>query len=748
MNKLKPITYQIALAILFFSGALFLSETAFGQRSINSSLNTAKKAAAKLDYPEAIKIYKEVLLVEASNAKALEGLIDIYLYRYEIFDSAEVYIKQRINSMEADTNHQVFFDYGNCLRFQERQYEAIDQYLFFKKTGLTKNRFAYLEPEVNEHLETCRYALKNKKIVNGNNTYTVENMDFFINSVDSEYTPVYIEEDNLLLYNARYKDFEYEEVTEDNKYYENIYYFDLEESVASSYNPGIKQDNHHAVIGRCSFNDSILIFYKNKIWVSAIEQDRLNQIDPLPDELGQFYFQPSGIFTDNGNTIIFSAMDRIQEEGGNLDIYISFKKDTIWSAPKRISPIINSEKDEDSPFLSADGKTLYFSSKGHNSSGGYDFFKSEFVDGEWTYPENLGYPMNSAGDDIYLSFTKDGKRGFFSSNRQGGFGGMDIYNFTVDQKTITGIAHDKEGNPLSGVEITLFNLTTGTEEYSGTDEDGTFEFDVEADQEFKLLGKKDEYFDGTSTVNTMLNDLIVETELMLEKDPGISIYALITDKKSGELLDSVKMTITDNMTGTTETHVTTDAGDYRKALADKKLEDRGSYNFTFEKNGYLTKTITYNTVFQKEGVYNLHEDMEISLEKIEIGGDLREMIDINPIYFDVGKHNIRSDAALELDKIVKVMNENPGMVIELGSHTDSRGSASSNLSLSEKRANSSAQYIKQRITNPERIYGKGYGETRLVNGCSDGVRCSKEEHQENRRTEFIIIRFESITVEK
>jgi outer membrane protein OmpA-like peptidoglycan-associated protein len=132
--------------------------------------------------------------------------------------------------------------------------------------------------------------------------------------------------------------------------------------------------------------------------------------------------------------------------------------------------------------------------------------------------------------------------------------------------------------------------------------------------------------------------------------------------------------------------------------------------------------------------------MDISLEKLEVGEDLSKIIDIKPIYFDVGKSNIRPDAAVELDKIVKVMNENPNMVIELGSHTDSRGSASSNLSLSEKRAQSSADYIKARITNPERIYGKGFGETRLVNECADGVRCSKEKHQENRRTEFIIVR--------
>jgi outer membrane protein OmpA-like peptidoglycan-associated protein/tetratricopeptide (TPR) repeat protein len=712
----------------------------YAQKSINSVLNDAKKKRSKLDYSQAIKLFQEALEIEPQNSKALEGLVEIYLYQYELYDSAEVYIKKRIASAEMDPNDIIRYDYANCLRLQERPIEAIEQYQHFKKNGLTKNKNAYLDEEVNFHLETCRYAIKNKAIVNDNNTYSVENMEFFINSVDSEYTPVFIEEDSVLLYNARYKDFESEEITEDNKYYENIYYFDLVESVASSYNPGIKQDNHHAVIGRRRDNKDILIFYKNKIWKSSIGQDRLNEIDALPEIFGEYYFQPHGVYSADGKTFIFSAMDKTKFEGGDLNIFVSYLTDTTWSAPKFLSPIINSEKDDDSPFLSEDGKTLYFSSKGHNSSGGYDFYKSELVSGEWTYPENLGYPMNSAGDDIYLSFTEDGKKGFFSSNRFGGYGGMDIYTFAVDQKTIAGVTYDKKGNPLPDVIVTLINLTSGGEVYESSDENGVFEFQVDSDQEFKLLGEKTEYFDGTNTVNTLLIDKLVTADLNLEKDPGISLMALITDKKTGEALDSVKMSITDNMTGDNEVYLTTEEGNYRRAVADKKLNDRGSYNFTLEKEGYLSKTITYNTVFDKEGIYNVHTDMDLSLEKIEVGVDLSEVIDINPIYFDVNKSIIRPDAALELDKIVTVMNENSNMVVELGSHTDSRGSARSNESLSDRRAKASADYIKARITNPERINGKGFGETILVNRCADGIKCSKEEHQENRRTEFIIVR--------
>lgn len=737
--KLRTFYPTLSFFLMILSVCLVNTE-GYGQKSINNLLNTAKKSKSKLNYPAAIKLYKEVLNSDANNTKALDALIDIYLYRYEIYDSAKVYIDRRIENVNIEPNDKVYFDNANCLRMQEKPVEAIQQYLYFKENGLSKKEYVHLTNEVNDYLETCRFAIKNRDEQVDNNTFTVENMDFFINSVDPEYTPVYIEEEDLLLYNARYKDFETEEASNDNKYYENIYYFDLEESVASSYNKGIEQENHHAVIGRAGQGDSILVFFQNKIWVSAITDDRLNDIKPLPEILTRFYFQPHGIFANNGNTIIFSGMLKPKDEGGNLNIYISNKVNGLWGAPEPISPVINSEKDDDSPFLSSDGKTLYFSSKGHNSSGGYDFYKSELINGEWSYPENLGYPMNSAGDDIYLSFSKDDNSGFFSSNRAGGFGGMDIYQFSIDKKTIIGQAKDKKGKGLKNVRITLTNITDNTTEQIYTDEKGMFEFDVESDKEFSLLGEKKGYFNGTNETNTLLVENTINTEVILEKDPGLSLLALVTDKKTGLPLDSVKIHITDNMTGVSEMYLTSTSGDYRKALADKKLNDRGSYNFTLEKNGYLSKTITYNTIFLKEGIYKVHTDMDLTLEKIEVGTDLSQIIDIKPIYFDVNKAVIKAEAAVELDKIVTVMNENPNMMVELGSHTDSRGSAASNETLSNKRAIASADYIKSRISNPERITGKGYGENHLKNECSDGVKCSKEQHQENRRTEFIITR--------
>jgi hypothetical protein len=131
-------------------------------------------------------------------------------------------------------------------------------------------------------------------------------------------------------------------------------------------------------------------------------------------------------------------------------------------------------------------------------------------------------------------------------------------------------------------------------------------------------------------------------------------------------------------------------------------------------------------------------DHKITLGIAEIGEELGAMFGVNPIYYDLDKAVIRADAALELDKIVQVLQDNPEISIELGSHTDSRASASYNLKLSQRRADSAVKYIIDHGISANRIKAKGYGESQLINGCTDGVDCSEEAHQENRRTEFKI----------
>jgi outer membrane protein OmpA-like peptidoglycan-associated protein len=437
---------------------------------------------------------------------------------------------------------------------------------------------------------------------------------------------------------------------------------------------------------------------------------------------------------------------------GGTDVYrVAISEAGKLGVPQNLGNVINTEGNEMFPFVDKDGN-LFFASNGHVGLGGLDVNYAAPKGDGFAKPENLGAPVNTPDDDFALVLDASGK-GYLSSNRAGGKGDDDIYAVRLVRPLkqtylVKGVAKDKRADVLlAGAEISLRDAAGNVIQTVTTGVDGNYQFEVDPAKEYSITGTKEKYFDGVNKFNT--NELGEKTELVkdveLEKDPGLSLYALVTDKTNGKPLDGVKMVITDNITGQPVTDMLTPvSGDFRKPLPEKKIGDRISYNIKLDKEGYLGKVVTFNASIEKAGEIKVHEAMDLSLDKIQVGADLAKIIDIKPIYFDLGKSNIRPDAAAELDKIVKVMKENPTMVIELGSHTDCRSSAASNMALSDRRAKSSAAYIISKGIDASRIYGKGYGETKLINGCAcEGAvksTCSEQEHQQNRRTEFIIVK--------
>jgi outer membrane protein OmpA-like peptidoglycan-associated protein len=446
--------------------------------------------------------------------------------------------------------------------------------------------------------------------------------------------------------------------------------------------------------------------------------------------------------TSDGKTMYF-ASDMPGGKGG-VDIYIS-KMDGSgsWSTPENLTAI-NTEGNEMFPFFH-EGGLLFFASNGHVGLGGLDIFVSQLKDGKPGKFLNAGSPLNTNHDDFGMIVNEEMKQGYLSSNRDGGKGNDDIYYFTMKNpytfgKTIKGKTTDKEGNLLPDATVELMKNNEVVQSVK-SDANGNYEFLVDEELEFGLGGTKEKYFDGKNKANTDVPEDVIYADLVLEKDPGLSLYAIVTDKKSKEVLSDVKLTILDNMTGDETVYNTPATGDYLRPLNDKKLNDRGSYNIKLEKEGYFTKTVTYNEQFTKPGKYEVHGALDLGLDP-EVK-DLAELVQINPINFDKNKFKIRPDAAIELDKIVEVMNKYPNMIVELGAHTDCRAPKAYNEKLSDQRAKASAEYIKKKITSPERIYGKGYGESEILNGCEcEGAvkaTCTEEEHEKNRRTEFKVI---------
>jgi outer membrane protein OmpA-like peptidoglycan-associated protein len=453
--------------------------------------------------------------------------------------------------------------------------------------------------------------------------------------------------------------------------------------------------------------------------------------------------------TANADTMYF-ASDMPGGYGG-VDLYRIYRKnDGSWTEPENLGATINTEGNEMFPYIHPSG-ILFFASDGLLGLGGLDVFLSQVKENRFGEPENIGAPVNSSYDDFAFILSEKQTNGYFSSNRPDGKGDDDIYLFHCSKpfrfgKLIRGTAMDaKDSSILSDVYVNLYNRNNEVLGSVITSQNGKYEFEAEQDKFYSLSGKKVSYTNGYNTADTYTDEYVVIADLLLQKFPDFSLYCLITDEITRKPIDSVKITMLNKIENKTEIIYTSESGDFYRLLETINLYDSLSYFLTVEKEGYLTKTHAYNQLVYREGQYNIHEVLAFKMDPIEEGMDISKLVDVKPIYFDLNKDNIRPDAAIELDKIVKVMNENPKLELELGSHTDCRASATYNMNLSDRRAKSSAAYIKARISNPERIYGKGYGETKLINHCEcEGNRkvpCSEEEHQQNRRTEFRITKF-------
>lgn len=451
----------------------------------------------------------------------------------------------------------------------------------------------------------------------------------------------------------------------------------------------------------------------------------------------------------DGNWLIFSS-DMPGGMGG-MDLWACEMKNGQWGNPVNLGSEINTKGNEVFPFVSSTN-LLFFSSDGKEGLGGLDVYFSSFKKGKAGDAKTISYPVNSMGDDFSFILSHTGNIAYFASNRPGGKGSDDIYLINVLKPfrasiSVSGTAKDMiSGKPLAETKVVLKSSNGELIGEATTGEDGFYEFDVDPEQKYSLEGSKQDYSNDKKQFSAVIpqgqSELVVDLSL---GQNNFSLFCLITDKKTGKPIEGVTVKMKNTNSGKEDFAFATSAsGDWRLQLEGRHLNDRINFEVTIEKDGYLGKTVPFIKTLDKPGEIALHEVIDISLDPIEVGLDLAKIIDIKPIYFDLSKWNIRPDAAVELDKIVKVMEENPGMIIELGSHTDCRSSAASNMTLSDKRAKASAAYIVSKGIDKKRIYGKGYGETKLVNDCAcEGNKksdCDEERHQQNRRTEFIIVK--------
>ena len=414
---------------------------------------------------------------------------------------------------------------------------------------------------------------------------------------------------------------------------------------------------------------------------------------------------------------------------GGTDLYYSDWKDSLWASPVNCGSKVNTLGDELFPFaLSND--MLYFSSNGHLSMGGLDVFYTNPNDTSGV--KNIGYPGNSHYDDFGLICFPNETKGYLSSNRPGGKGDDDIYEFSiqaVEEVLVSGVVRDKSTlEPVANATV-MIPAEDGSMLQVKTDENGQYRIKVPYKDVIELEASKTMYLPGKASRkadprSSYMEDLNIEIQKIDWMTSGKVIYDADGKPAIGAIV------ILNELTG----------GD-TLALDTISITGTGAYMWPLQANK------TYLTIALKEGYSRMTEKFatnnpaqkvhtrDFKLFKLEKNTTVK----VDNIYYDYNSAVLKPESATELNKLVAILRDNPTMRIELGSHSDSRGGDAYNLTLSEKRAKSAVDYLIGQGVAKERMVSKGYGETVLLNQCDDGVKCTDEQHAVNRRTEFKVL---------
>lgn len=448
---------------------------------------------------------------------------------------------------------------------------------------------------------------------------------------------------------------------------------------------------------------------------------QLSKEEPFSSKLNSLLNESSPVFTRTMDTIYFTRNYQVPlskeekkkkvEEKVLLELYRSVRKNNEWTDPVRL-PFNVTGYSVAHPAITPDGKWLYFAADINGTRGKSDIFRVRINHKKGIYgkPENLGDLINTEGRETFPYISSKNVL-FFSSDGLPGLGGLDIFAVKIEQ---------------DGSLKRLQNIGR-----PGNTPDDDFAFVLDEDRSVGFLSSNRPGGKGKDDIYYFVQNR------PLEFDCKKTIKGIVKDIDTKEVLGQVTLTLSDSDQKEIAKIDNKSNGDYDFGAKTVNCDD----TFVFlraQREDYAVVEEQVNirekgTVIEKEIL------MKTTKKKLQKGDDLAKIFQIKEIKFDLNKYNIRPDAAAELVKIVEAMKDHPTMKIDIRSHTDSRGSDKYNLILSDKRAKATMEWIVNQGIAKNRLTAKGYGETQLVNGCKNGVPCSEEEHQQNRRSEFIIV---------
>jgi outer membrane protein OmpA-like peptidoglycan-associated protein/tetratricopeptide (TPR) repeat protein len=812
--QMNPINIKAIIVSVIF----LLNQYAGAQTIVEQK---AKKAFDNMAYKRAAELFEMALERDPGSNLSAKYLAESYRKLNDFKNAEKAYL--RVFDFEIQDNEDYLY-YAQAMFSNGRRDQALEMFKKYAeiKAG-DKRGQRYIE------------SIKNyKDLYINESSYSLELTPF--NSERNHFSPIYFNKGLLMPSDAYLKSYNRSPYNWNGLPYLNLYYLPFLSSdslfgaperlpniINSKYNEGPASFNKEQTLMAFSRNNfykgrirrSIDGINKIKIFFADHDKGKWSKVRPFEHNNDQYSVGHPALSAD-GKTMYF--VSDMPGGYGGTDLYVSKFAEGKWSRPMNLGPEVNSEGNEMFPFVLNDS-LLYFSSNGLGGLGGLDVFYSEIVkEGNFPKPTNVGYPVNSFADDFGYIYNADTKIGFFTSNRDGGMGGDDIYRFRYSPKPMKVLVANKKTNkPLPGARLEIYEedrlVAKGV-----ADEEGFGSFFLKACTEYRIVSELTDYPTEIKTVQTVcplpakeplvvlmyklelkgnvydryLNRNISEAEIELtelesnkvianlksdtegnfsypllpckeykivarsgklpqvektfksscdnaddsyvnllmgiQPEKGVFLSIAVLEEQSGEAISGAKIRLINNADGTFVDLIADDEGKYETVIKENQ-----SFQLAASKIGFFSTSKSKSEVKTTSRDRKIFRDLR--LLRLKEGG----IIALEGIFYDLGKFNIRPDAARVLDYVVQVMEENPSMKIELGSHTDSRGSDADNLVLSENRAKAAAEYIVSKGIAPDRITGKGYGETQLKNRCGNGVKCSEAEHQMNRRTEIKIL---------
>lgn len=697
----------ILLIALVFSASLCVAQS--------QDLSGANAYFDRTFYSDAIPLYENVIKEERSF-EIVKNLADAYYFTNDL-KNAERWYRFLVKNYPNKIDEKYFFRYSHALKASRNYEEAND---------VLRNQMILSEKEL---ADFDREIVVLENIASIGNRFDIKNLP--INTEKSDFGAVQF--GNKLIFASP---------TNDSKKYKwnNENYLDLHavsavdfsksEAITVAFSKVINTQMHESnavftkdgkkmYFTRNNYVDGIKGKDKNKvshlqIFSADFENGEWTNVKSLPFNSDAFSTEHPALSADE-QTLYFAS--DMPGSIGSFDIFSVKINGGSFGKPVNLGSTINTKHKEQFPFVSKDGK-LYYSSNGKMGFGSLDVFVSELKNGQFSEALNVGFPVNSGYDDFGYSMDLDTGIGYLSSNRPGGKGNDDIYQITETkplivqdcQQLISGIITDETTKlPLENAVVILQEVGKTEIQKITTSPDGKFSFTVGCEKVYLVFASKEKYTENSRALK-------LNKERNKENDASMALKSFEEIKKEETIALLEKKKEEEK------------AKVYEKQIAEtKKKEEAKKATLKKKEDAEIAETK------KKERIENL-----LATEKDVVKDKDRLVIKTEPIYFDYDLWYIRKESKPILNKVIELMKRYPEMVVEIGSHTDVRGNNRYNLDLSEKRAKSTREYFIENGIPKNRISSRGYGETVQIVKCIPEESCNEEQHELNRRSEFVI----------